>query len=461
MSLEYARIAARIYNAPLLLTPSAADIIGDYVSARVRGDDVAQGPQGPQALDSSLDRALQAGTEQGARRYSIDQGIALIGINGELVNRGAWIGASSGLTSYEGIAAQFKAAARDSAVQGVLLEINSPGGEAAGISAVTEAMQALRASGKPIWAIANAAAMSAAYWIASTADRVAAVPDANGVGSIGVVWMHVDRTEQLQKAGARITVVQAGAKKTQFSSLASLSDDARARAEEVIGALYDRFVSHVALARGIAESVVRDTEAAVLMPAEAKKIGLINDIATVSQFHASMVKAIRGNAAQPSKSKSAVSAINPLKEKIMDPESTITAADFDAAKQTALTDGMKAGASAERARISAILASDEGKARPKLAAHLALSSTMSADEAKGILANSAVETAPAASADLAAPKNLLADAMANAKNANANVEADVGGKQGDPNAPKTIADKVVDIKARAQATLGAPIAGIR
>lgn len=452
MSFEYARIAARLYNAPLLLTPEAADAIGDYVGARIRGDAVVQGPQ---ALDSKLDRAVQNGVEDGVRPYSLDQGIAVIGINGELVNRGAWIGASSGLTSYDGIVAQIKAASRDSAVDGILLEVNSPGGEAAGIAAVTEA---IRAAGKPVWAIANAAAMSAAYWIAATAQRVASVPDGNGVGSIGVVWMHVDRTEALQKAGARVTVVQAGAKKTQFSSLAALSDDARARAEQIVNQLYDGFVAHVAQARGIDEAIVRGTEAAVLMPDEARQIGLIDEVATVNQFHASMVQAIRGAPARQGKKPTAATAINTPKGKTMSDETIVTYSAEQIA--SAHRDGVQAGVSAERARISAILNCDEGRARPKLAAHLALNTGMDADAARGILAASA-EEAPAASGDLSAPKNLLAAAMSADANKNPDVGADVGGRQGDPAKPATTAEKVVDIKARAEATYGKPVPGVR
>ena len=414
MTIEYARIATRLYNSPLLLSPDVANTVGDYIMARIRGDDVVQGSQ---TIERSLDRGVQAGVNQGARPYSLDSGIALIAIRGELVNRGAWVGANSGLTSYEGIVAQLKAAARDVEVQGIMLEIDSPGGEAAGLAAVTEA---IRAVGKPIWSIANAAAMSAAYWIGSAAQRMAVVPDANGVGSIGVVWMHLDRSEQLQKLGTRVTVVQAGAKKTQFSSLSSLSSEARARAEEVVGSLYDGFVAHVANARNLSEAAVRGTEAAVFMAKEAKKIGLVDEVATVDQFHSAMVKAVRTGSAQASKGK----------------------------PPGAQTEGIRAGPDAQHNRVAAIMACDEAKGRSKLASHLALSTDTSFYAAKCIMRASAMES-------LNRPRQAL-------KTPTLTAGADRRGNQDSSNGKLlTATERAAAIRARCAAQFGKPQPGIR
>ena len=438
----YARIASRVFNVPLLLAPDVAHNIGDYVMTRMNGDGVS-----PDLLANSTDKQIEMMQRKGYTPYIVDSGIAVINISGELVNRGAWIGANSGLTSYEGIVSQIKAASLDASVNGILIQIDSPGGEAAGINDVT---QAINAAGKPLWAITNTSMASGGYWIGSSAQRVASVPDGR-IGSIGVVWMHLNRGKEIAEKGIDVTVIQAGAKKTQFSSLTALSDDARTRAQSLVTDIYDSFVAHVVQARSLSSDAVQATEAEVFTAKEAKKLGLIDEIASVDQFHASMVKAIRDGASPSSKRKPAASAHHPSpKGPAMSPEdTTYSAADLNAAEITARTEGAKTGTSAERHRISQIMASDQAKGRNKLAAHLALNTETSAVDALSILAASATEQPVASDNPMAAPKNLLAAAMTLPENANPTVGADVGGTESpQPGTKKTQAEITAEQRAQ-------------
>jgi len=85
----------------------------------------------------------------GTQPYAVVDGIAVIEISGTLVHRGAWIGQSSGLTSYEGIAAQLQTALADPGVRGIALEIDSFGGEVAGAFDLADRIRAARAQ-KPV-----------------------------------------------------------------------------------------------------------------------------------------------------------------------------------------------------------------------------------------------------------------------------------------------------------------------
>jgi capsid assembly protease len=414
--MHYARIASRLYNAPLLITPDVASTIGDFVQARISG------AIAPEAALNRTDRYAENAIAAKKPPYLVDQEIAVIEIDGELVNRGAWIGASSGLTSYEGIISQLKIAQADSAVKGVMLVVNSPGGEASGLDDVASAIKAV---GKPVWAIANTLSASAAYWIAASADRVASVRD-GFVGSIGVVWMHMDRSAQLEKVGVSVTVVQAGAKKTQFSQFSALAPEARAKAESLVSDMYDRFVSHVASARQLDVKAVRDTEAEVFTAQDAKKHKLIDTIATVSEFHASMVAAVRkGTASRASPAANSLSITKGMKTMS---DITMSQADIDAAKAKAkeegVAEGVKAGVAQERARVGAILGCDEAKGRQAQAQYVALKTDMSPEDAKGLLAASPAEHAASAAAS-SVPKGLLVDAMSAKANANPEVGASV------------------------------------
>ena len=114
--------------------------------------------------------AEQYGSD-GQTPFAMVDGIAVIEISGVLVHRGAWIGKSSGQTSYEGIAAQLAAAVANPMVRGIALVIDSFGGEVAGVFDLADAIRAARTS-KPVWALVAEHAYSAGYALASQADQI-------------------------------------------------------------------------------------------------------------------------------------------------------------------------------------------------------------------------------------------------------------------------------------------------
>jgi ClpP class serine protease len=89
----------------------------------------------------------------------------------------------------------------DPRVRGVILDVDSSGGEVGGLFDLVDQIGAIKAaSQKPLWAVANEGALSAAYAIASTADRLY-VTRTGEVGSIGVVAVHVDESGADEQAG--------------------------------------------------------------------------------------------------------------------------------------------------------------------------------------------------------------------------------------------------------------------
>lgn len=230
-----------------------------------------------------------------------------------------------------------------------------------------------------------------------------------------------------------------------------------ARMQEVVDAYSADFFAAVAANRGISVDAVDAMNGEMFMAAEAKKLKLVDAVATVSDFHAQMVKAIRGGSAHKvSKGKPAASAISiSTKGNTMSGDLVHSAADLDAAKATAHAEGVKAGeangikagATAERERISAILALDEAKGREAQAQHIALKTNASVDDAKGILA-----VAPKVEAEnpLKPKQDLLDAAMGKAANANPDVDADASlkGANGKPSEDQKIAANKAAIKAQ-------------
>ena len=176
-------------------------------------------------------------------------------MHGTLVKRTAGLDAASGLTSYADIGVMLESALADPQVAGILLDIDSPGGEASGSFELARRVREAAAV-KPIWAIANDSAFSAAYAIASAADRVI-ISETGGVGSIGVIALHIDQSVKDAHDGYRYTAVTAGSHKNDFSPHEPLSDAAKAELQAEVDRLYGLFVDHVAVMRRLHRGAVR------------------------------------------------------------------------------------------------------------------------------------------------------------------------------------------------------------
>ena len=182
--MHHAQIAQRAFNTSLMVDPTKALAFLSGLGPRITGQEITfAGADLPatdtdQATASLPARASLFGNDlaqrhqrSGTQPFALIDGIAVIEIAGTLVHRGAWIGQSSGLTSYEGIAAQLQAALADPSVRGIALDIDSVGGEVAGAFDLADRIRAARAQ-KPVNAFVAEHALSAGYVLASQADRI-------------------------------------------------------------------------------------------------------------------------------------------------------------------------------------------------------------------------------------------------------------------------------------------------
>ena len=275
MSLTVARIAAHLFNTPLLLMPETAVAIASNLADRFGVEPIAESE--PVVIEASRFRgAPTAAGPSGRPMYRAENGVAVIPVLGELVNRGAWIGASSGLTSYEGLDAQLRAAATDPEISGIVLDLNSPGGEATGAMETGALVRSIAAK-KPVVAFVNGMAASAGYAIAAGATTIVSTPT-GALGSIGVVMLHLDRSAALAKAGVKPTLIHAGKYKVDGNSTQALPEEARARIQKSIDGFYALFVSHVARLRKIDPAAVMATEGGILMGQDAVTAGLADKL---------------------------------------------------------------------------------------------------------------------------------------------------------------------------------------
>jgi signal peptide peptidase SppA len=255
-------LASRLFGTPLLVHRAKLDVILAVLGDRLNIQ--------PPATDMALPgpRNMPSGTP----------GIAVIPVHGTLVKRTAGLDAASGLTSYTELAAMLDSALADPQVAGILLDIDSPGGEASGSFELARRVREASAV-KPVWAVANDAAYSAAYAIGSAANRLI-VSETGGVGSIGVIALHIDQSVKDANDGYRYTAVTAGTHKNDFSPHQPLTDEAKAELQAEVDRLYGLFVDHVAAMRTLATDDVRSTEAGLYFGANAITAGLADAVGT-------------------------------------------------------------------------------------------------------------------------------------------------------------------------------------
>jgi signal peptide peptidase SppA len=179
---------------------------------------------------------------------NINQNISIIPIHGVLTKRSGVFDNMLGMTSYDEIREQVTAALADDSTDTILLDIDSPGGETSGLFDLADFIYASR-SQKRIWAIANDEAYSAAYAIASSAEKVF-VSRTSGVGSIGVIASHIDQSLFDEKQGIKYTTVFAGNRKNDLTPHEPINFEALQGLQEEVNRLYEMFVELVARNRG-------------------------------------------------------------------------------------------------------------------------------------------------------------------------------------------------------------------
>ena len=219
----------------------------------------------------------------GDRTESRSRGaVAVIPLRGMIAHRMGSLDESSGGMSVERFDRMITAAMGDASISEVLIDVDSPGGAVTGVHEMHARLMQLKGRGaKRIVAIANGMMASAAYWIASAADEIVAIPSAT-VGSIGVFSVHEDLSERAKQLGIKVSLISAGRHKTEGNPFEPLTDEGRAQMQHRVDEAYASFVSDVARGRRVAVKDVTSGygEGRALGARDALAAGLIDRIAT-------------------------------------------------------------------------------------------------------------------------------------------------------------------------------------
>lgn len=242
----------------------------------------------------NTDRVLRDTRKQMAAA-STGTGIAVLPLYGVVTQRGNMVDDISGpgSTSTQQFTSVLRQMLADDTVGQILIDIDSPGGSVYGVAELASEIVKARAQ-KPVIAVANSLAASAAYWIGCSASEFYVTPGGE-VGSIGVWQAHFDYSKALEEEGVKPTLISAGKFKVEGNPYVPLDEQAQAFMQSRVDDYYNAFIEAVALGRGVSVNDVRSGmgEGRVLGADAALDAGMVDGIATFDDVLARMQASVR------------------------------------------------------------------------------------------------------------------------------------------------------------------------
>jgi ClpP class serine protease len=329
--------------------------------------------------------------------YRVENGVAHIGVRGLLMQKADPILAYFGIenTGYDEILQGIAEAEADVNVKSVDFDTDTPGGDAAGVDLVAQAIQDMK---KPNRGVVHTRADSSGYYIISQTDEIVATSRASEVGSIGAVISALDDTEYLAKEGLKKVVITNEASGDKRPDIAT--DEGRAVYKSYLNDLYDMFEERIIEGRSGKENFnienVRELKGRVVTARKAIELGLIDGMAVSGKIENGVTTKNEGESNMAFNYAKLCEANPELQNHV---DGLVSAASAEASA-TAIT--------AERARVTGCL-SVAGLTVPELAQKAIDGGDSDGDLAKAMIANrkpqsSNTEEIPSVSATVALEK---------------------------------------------------------
>ena len=167
---------------------------------------------------------------------------AMVAIKGEIADEAE--------ASAEFVLPALRSAMEDKGAQALVLLINSPGGTPVQAGLISDEIHRLRAlHKKPVYAVVEETAASAAYYIASAADKIY-VDKASIVGSIGVLINGFGFVDTLDKLGIERRLLTAGENKGFLDPFSPQSEAHKQHAQTMLEQIHRQFIDVVKKGRG-------------------------------------------------------------------------------------------------------------------------------------------------------------------------------------------------------------------
>jgi len=270
---DYSKIITGMTSTPWMITESAMKMICEIVQEHIHGN-VSQEDIRIRYQDSRQERKERHATKQ-------VRGLGVLELAGPIFPKANLMTELSGATSIEQFRSDFRVMLADESVDAILLDIDSPGGHSSQISEMAAEIRQAREI-KPIWAIANTSATSAAYFLGSAADKMFASPS-SFVANIGTIMVVRDDSKQNEMFGIKETPI--GSSKLKKVGYEPLDAEGEAYLQSIVDDTNDDFVTGVALGRRVSEDTVRNEfgDGAVMTARQGLEAGVVDGIATFDE----------------------------------------------------------------------------------------------------------------------------------------------------------------------------------
>lgn len=410
-------IADRLNMQPVMISPAHVNMITDSLrQMHGASHDVEESESQRARVNLLAAYGYRYDSHAEEKPFVFADGIAFIPVTGLLINRFSyqwgWV------TGYNFIRAQLFAALADSDVKLIVFDCHSGGGEVSGCFEVCADIFASR-SVKPSIAVVDSASYSACYAIASSASKIIVTPS-GGVGSIGVVAMHLDYSKYLSETGIKVSFIYSGDHKVDGNMYEALPEPVRKSIQSRVDVTRNEFVSLVAANRGLDTQVVFDTQAKCYSASEALDMGLIDAVSPPLEAVRTSLIELTGSVTIQENNVMTTAEKKPGAESAKAPitETATTVV-------TEATGVEKSAAQVERDRIKAITTHEKAANKSALANHLALNTDLTVEAAASILDHAAAETAVITAA--AAPeKSAFTEAMNTTTHPNVGADSSEG-----------------------------------
>lgn len=269
---------------------------------------IAAGASEILALDPAALRGAVALASDPSGRPALRAAVGVVSIEGPLAQRAHFeLEGECGavfVDGYDFITERLRSALADEAIEAIVLRIDSPGGDVAGIEeAITRMQAAVADAGKPVVVYVDELAASAGYWLASclATDGVFA-PAAGRIGCIGVIGALISEARALELIGIDVEVIAEPEGKAEGHPALPISKVAKDRCRARIVSIAGRFFDAVSGARSIESKAVKALDGDIFLAAEAQRRKLIDG---VQSFEATVALAAeKGRDARQQKEKS-------------------------------------------------------------------------------------------------------------------------------------------------------------
>jgi len=285
---DYAQIVTKVTSTPWMIEENALKMMLDILNAHLSGS------LSHEEIQLRLQSAGRQRSSDGETRRS--HAVGILPLHGPIFPKANLMTEMSGATSLEQFRSEFRSLMADDSIGGIMLDIDSPGGLSDMVDEMASEIHAA-SQVKPVYAVANTAANSAAYYIASQATKMFSTPSGQ-VGSIGTYTVHEDDTGMQERLGIKRTII----KSDRFKAVGAepLTPETHSHIQDHVDQANDGFVAAVARGRNVSDDHVRKYfgEGGVVGPKSALDKGMIDGIATSEEVLSMLANDVTGGGVQ-------------------------------------------------------------------------------------------------------------------------------------------------------------------